>query len=241
MALYRAGIVKEVEDDVFEGTTTAGGIIAGNVLGIQAENLIFKGSAVESDTMSKKVGHYLLNTATKFLGAHLVSKYGPTGEGTRNFAHGILGSWGEDTVLRLANNGVNPANISIGGYRIMGMGSEAIPKDSYDRVVQENSVLRGELNKAMQVLSGRQIKALPNPDIPGPGGDFKYSGAVSPGVGERQRAYGAMPWTPDVMERERKFGAMPFQENVEKVSRENRFGMMTYAAQNPVSEVFNMR
>lgn len=240
MAFYRAGLSGRVSEMAEEGIGVAGGFIAGGILGRQFENALIKVPVTAGDTFSKKVLAAAANNIPKLVGHALMHKYDAGTEGTKDAAKALLGSVTYDVLLRIANKGVNPASVDLGGYRILGNGA-GLNQSSVQRLIQENSILRTELNKAMQKLAGGNIRAMPvNPDMPGAGGDFKYGGFTSPAVEQRQRRYGAMPWTPDVMERERRFGAMPFEQSPTKTSREKRFGFMTYPSETPLS-VFGMQ
>lgn len=222
MAYYR-GIVSATKAIGTEGLGVAGGFIAGGVLGRQVENMVMKGNPVTpTSTLKEKVKGYLANNAPKVLAYVVARKYDAHTETTRDAAKALLGSVAYDTILRLANKGYNPADISIGGYRVLG--------DNTQQLVQENSILRGELNKALAQLAG-----------PDSSYDFRYGGAPSPAVAERQRKFGAMPLTPDVMERQRRFGAMPFEQNPDKTSRERRYGFMTYPTDTSVGATFAMQ
>lgn len=241
MAFYRAGLSGRVTQAAEEGLGVAGGFIAGGILGRQFENLIVKVPVTAGDGLGKKLLAAAANNVPKIIGHSLMHKYDATSEGGRDATKALMGSVAYDLLLRIANKGVNPASVELGGYRVLGNGS-GLDQNTSQRLIQENSILRTELNKAMQKLaSGQPVRTLPGgPGGVGPGGDFKYGGAPSPAVEQRQRKYGAMPWTPDVMERERRFGAMPFVQDPAKTSREKKYGFMTYPSETPLS-VFGMQ
>lgn len=241
MAFYRTGTLGKVSEMAEEGLGVAGGFIAGGILGRQFENALVKVPVTVTDGLGKKVWAAAANNVPKIVGHVLMKKYDAGTEGTKDAAKALLGSVVYDLLLRVANKGVNPASVELGGYRILGNGA-GLNQASVQKLIQENSILRTELNKVMQKLVGGTmgVRSLPVPDLPGRGGDFQYGGAPSPAVGERQRRYGAMPWTPDVMERERRFGAMPFEQNPTKTSREKKYGFMTYPSETPL-KVFGMQ
>jgi hypothetical protein len=259
MAFYRAGLSGRVTEMATEGLGVAGGFIAGGILGRQVENLIVPVPVTAGDSIGKKILAVAANNVPKIIAHGLMHKYDATSEGGRDATKALMGSVAYDVLLRIANKGVNPASVELGGYRVLGNGS-GLDQGTTQRLIQENSILRTELNKAMQKLASgysagqkqpAPVMALPNstpnsmpggvgPGGVGPGGDFKYGGSTSPAVEQRQRKYGAMPWTPDVMERERRFGAMPFQQDPVKTSREKKFGFMTYPSETPLS-VFGMQ
>lgn len=238
MAYYRAGLSGRFTEGAEEAFGVAGGFIAGGILGRQFENALIKVPVTVVDSWSKKALAAAANNLPKIIGHELMKKYDAGSEGTKDAAKALLGSVAYDLLLRVANHGVNPAAVDLGGYRILG-NTGALDQGTTQRLIQENGILRTELNKAMQRLAGgaggQGVRSLPNPDRPGRAGDFQYGGAVSPAVGERQRKYGAMPWTPDVMERERRFGAMPFEQSPTKTSREKKYGFMTYPSETPLA------
>lgn len=237
MAFYRASFTGKVSEMAEEGFGVAGGFIAGGILGRQFENALIKVPVTATDGVGKKFLAAAANNVPKIVGHALMKKYDAGSEGTKDAAKALLGSVAYDVLLRIANKGVNPASVDLGGYRILGNGA-GLNQSSVQRLIQENSVLRTELNKAMQKLAGGQVRTLPG--VPDSSRDFQYGGPPSPAVEYRQRKYGAMPWTPDVMERERRFGAMPFEQNPTKTSREKKYGFMTYPSETPLS-VFNMQ
>ena len=254
MAFYRAGLPGKISQMTEEGVGVAGGFIAGGIVGRQFENALVRVPVTATDNFGKKVLAATANNAPKIAAWALMNKYDAGSEGTKDAAKALLGSVTYDVLLRIANHGVNPASVDLGGYRILGNGA-GLNQGSVQRLIQEKSILRAELNKAMQKLAGGSVgvgpvgsagsvgsgmRTLPVPDMPGRGGDFQYGGPPSPAVEQRQRRYGAMPWTPDVMERERKYGAMPFEQNPAKTSREKKYGFMTYASETPLA-VFGMQ
>jgi len=241
MAFYRAGPLGKISEMAEEGFGVAGGFIAGGILGRQFENALVKVPVTAADSFGKKLYAAAANNVPKVVTRSLLTKYDAGATGTKDASKALLGSVAYDLLLRIANKGVNPASVDLGGYRILGNGA-GLNQASVQRIIQENSVLRTELNKAMQKLAGNgvRIPGMVSPDMPGRGGDFQYGSVQSPAVQNRQRKYGAMPWTPDVMERERRFGAMPFEQNPSKTSREKRYGFMTYPSETPLA-VFNMQ
>ena len=140
-----------------------------------------------------------------------------------------------DTVMRLANHGYNPANVNLMGYRVM----NGQTQDSINKLMQENGILRTELNKALGKLAGMPV-ITDMPSSPDSARDFRYAGI--PDSTARQREFGAMPVSPGVAERQREYGAMPFQQPNVKNDRETRFGFAANKSLNTVaSSVYGMQ
>lgn len=247
MAYYRdRGLIELGNEIVTEGIGIGGGFIAGGLVGRRVENLLIKTPVDPSSTLAQKLTAWAVNNGSKAVLYVLSKHYDYKTEITREATKALAGSIVYDTILRLANDGYNPASVSIGSYRILGSNDPAV----LQRTLQENSLLRTELNKALQRLAGidrplaEKINAeiQSNPARPDSPQDFKYGGDISPAVANRQRNYGAMPWTPDVMERQRRYGAMPFEQNPSKTNRERAFGFMEpHETRTNVAQMFNMQ
>lgn len=232
MAFYRERGLRELGTEIStEGIGIGGGFIVGGAVGRQVENILFKTPVTPDSTITNKVGAWAANNGAKALLYLLAKQYDAKTAITNEATKALAGSIVYDTVLRVVNKGYNPADVNLGGYRILG---ENGTPAQMQKVVQENSLLRTELNKALQKLAQA-------PNAPGSSADFKYGGAPSPAVAERQRAYGSMPLTPDVAERQRKYGAMPFEQSPEKSSRERKYGFMSYGAETQSAATFGMQ
>jgi hypothetical protein len=214
-----------IMDMVEEGAGSAIGFIGGGTIGRQVEDRLITTPVTAASTLTEKITGWAANNAPK-IGLYYLTKDIAKGEIVTDTRKSLLGSVVFDTVMRVANNGVNPANVTIGGYRVLQ--NQPNPQIT-QKLVQENSLLRTELNKALQKLA-----------TPDSSADFRYGGAVSPAVAERQRSYG-FAGTPDVMERQRKYGAMPFEQNPEKTSRERKYGFMSYSSETKAAETFGMQ
>ena len=267
MAFYRERGLKELTSEVtHEGVGIGGGFIVGGVVGRQVEKMLFKTPVTDMSPISSKVLAWLANNGAKGAVYLLAKHYDAGSEFAKEATKALAGSIVYDTVLRVANHGYNPADVSLAGYRILG--SEAgMEPEKVQKLVQENTLLRTELNKALRRLAGvntsPQINASPyrarerfagnipgsepwggNPDMPG---QIRYGGPPSPAVAERQRKYGAMPTSADVLERERRYGAMTFQQDPVKTERQRRFGSMEEMGFKPdakdtsVAKMFNMQ
>ncbi len=221
MAFYRERGLKELSKEIgTEGIGIGGGFIVGGVVGRQVENMVFKTPVTEHSPISNKLMAWAANNGAK-AAVYLIAKhYDANSPVTHEATKALAGSIVYDTVLRLANHGYNAADVNLAGYRILGENSNS---EQLNKVIQENSLLRTELNKALGKLASM-------PASPDSSADFKYGGAPSPAVAERQRQYGSMP-TPDVMERQRKYGSMPFEQSPPKTNRERAYGFMSYPSE----------
>jgi hypothetical protein len=209
MAMYR-NLESTVKDTISEGVPVTAGLIGSSAIGLYVESYVNKNMPVTPDSsLVAKVTSAVANNLPKLLiyqGVSTIDK-GATG---RSIKSGILASVAFDSILRIASRGVNPLNVNFGGYRILDQGTN-------QKIIQENSLLRTELNKALQKMS-----YLPNE------------------TAERQRQFGVMPSTPDEMQRQRRYGAMPFDQATEKTSRERKYGFSA-ATENQAKNVFNMQ
>lgn len=218
--MYRS--LESAAKDVFtEGLAVTGGLIGSSGVGLAVESYVNKTPVTVDSTFIAKATAAVSNNLPKLLIYSVLDKISK-GDTVRNAKHGILASVAFDSVLRATNKGVNPLNVSIGGYRIL-------DQNVNQKIIQENSLLRTELNKALQKLS--------NPDS---SRDFRYGGAPNPAVEARQRAYGFAA-TPDQLERQRKYGAMPFEQSPEKTSRERKYGFMSYKDEPASVTMFGMQ
>lgn len=256
MAFYRERDLKQFTKEVTsEGIGIGGGFIAGGLVGRQVENILVKEPVDEFSPISKKLLAWAANNGAKFALYWLAKRYDAGSEITKEATKALAGSVVYDTVLRIANKGYNPAEVYLAGYRVLG--ANGTTPANVQKLVQENSLLRTELNKALQRLAGVasdvQIRQMPaNPDKPG---DFKY-GASTMDPYERQRRYGsmpvgidsmpippgmnAMPTSPAVSERQRKYGSMPFEQPPDRSGRQRRYGFSAPTEENSMYEMFGM-
>lgn len=263
MAFYRERGLKELTTEVtHEGVGIGGGFIVGGMFGRQVENMLFKTPVTSSSPISSKLLAWLANNGTKGAIYLLAKRYDAGSPFAKEATKALAGSIVYDTVLRVANHGYNPADVALAGYRILGNEAGMAP-EKVQKLVQENTLLRTELNKALQRLAGidsapgryrpaeRFAGEVPgsepwgaNPDMPG---GIRYGGAPSPAVAERQRQYGAMPVPAKVLERQRRYAQMPYEQNPEKTVRQRKYGAMEQMGFKPdskdtsVAKMFNMQ
>ncbi len=166
---------------VNEGFGTAGGFIGGGILGRQGENLIMGKDPVTqaqievltTDTFTTKAKAYLGNNVPKVAVWYIMRRYDAGSEVTKDVSKSLMGSVAFDTLLRLANNGVNPAAVYLGDYRILS-GQAPAGGANVQKLSQENAILKAELNKAIRQLgagasgAGGQIKVQEVPYAPTP-------------------------------------------------------------------------
>ena len=241
MAFYRERGLRELTTEVtHEGVGTGGGFIVGGVVGRQVENMLFKTPVTDTSPISSKLLAWIANNGAKGIVYVLAKHYDAESEFARNATKALAGSIVYDTVLRIANHGYNPAEVNLAGYRILGNEAGMNP-EKVQKLIQENTLLRTDLNKALQKLAGvyrpaeRFAGNIPgsepwegNPDLPG---QIRYGGPYTPAVEERQRKYGAMPFqqNPVAIERQRKFGAM------------DGMGFKPDAKDTTIAKMFNMQ
>jgi hypothetical protein len=153
---------------VSEGLGVTGGFLAAGFLGRQIQDRVKSDDAVTADpTATNKLMAWTANNVPKLALWYLLKKYTPEPgeeltpmkEATVDAKKAIAGSIVFDTLVRLSKGGINPAEISLFGYRLLSGGpsgsSPEMQKTQADiqRLIQENSALRAELNKALQRLA----------------------------------------------------------------------------------------
>lgn len=222
-----------------EGVGTAGGFIGAAFIGRQLQNVFIPDNKIT--TLQDKIIAWFANNAPKLAGWYLLRRFvvppykeikpGTFGSALLDLNKAFAGSVIFDTVMRLANDGRNPATAKIWGWQILGeeaevKGMQSLRNDN-QRLIQENTVLRQEINKALQKLA-----ALPAPVPKVVSSEVeererRFGFTASPEAEEaerRRRQYGSMQYEitpPAVREREKKYGFMGNEENVASM-----FGML---------------
>lgn len=194
---------------VTEGVGVAGGFIGGGILGRQGENLIMGKDPVTqvqievltTDTLSTKIKAYIGNNGPKVAAWYLMRRYNAGSETTKDVTKALMGSVAFDTLLRLANNGVNPAAVYLGDYRILS-GQVSAGGTNVQKLQQENVILKAELNKAVKLLgassAGIKVQEVSYAPAPPP-----YP--LTTTAPARQEEFGFMEG-PKVRARQRDFG-----------------------------------
>ncbi|MDD3474352.1 MAG: hypothetical protein PHP08_00430 [Candidatus Dojkabacteria bacterium] len=188
MAYYRERDLKAFANEVAgDGIGIGGGFIVGGAIGRAIETSLVKDSATasgqvdETSSATKKVLAWAANNGAKAGAYVLAKKFDAKHPMAKKAAESLAGSVVYDSVLRLANKGVNPYDVRMAGYRVLGNGMNPA---TVQKLVQENSILRTELNKALQKLAGPGTYP-PSPSMPGteiPPGRFPGQGLAEPGT-----------------------------------------------------------
>lgn len=235
-----------------EGGSVVAGLLGAGVIGKQIEkNIGTAGSKLvgPTSTLTDKLIAYAANNGPKLAAWYLLKKEGKSvlGAYTEDVEKGIVASFALDTVVRLSNSGV-PKGITLWGYDVMGNGmqtSNVTPQmqENMQKVLQENSSLRQQLNGALQraasapspiqaaspvrsitpIQSAPQVIAQPPPDHDRRFGMMQ----TTPEAEERRKNYGAM--TPPLEdERNKKYSSMKAQFNFagDSQSTATAFGML---------------
>lgn len=152
---------------VTEGGGVAGGFVGAAFVGRQFQNWIKPDSGVVSFTDAAMA--WAANNVPKLAVWYLTRSYAiepgetvtPVKEAISDARKAFAGSVVFDTLMRLSNSGKNPASASIMGWQVLGSGeSPEVQKSAQadvQRLIQENSALRAELNKALQRLATQPI------------------------------------------------------------------------------------
>lgn len=158
---------------VSEGAGVTGGFLLAGFVGRQIQDRVKSDTAVTaSPTATNKIMAWTANNVPKLALWYLLKKYAavepgealtPMKEATVDAKKAVAGSIIFDTLVRLSKGGINPAAIELFGYRLLS-GSEpekSVQSSSADiqRLIQENSALRAELNKALQRLAQPPLPA----------------------------------------------------------------------------------
>lgn len=260
---------------VSEGLGVTGGFIGAAIVGRQIQNRVKSDDAVLADpTASNKVMAWSANNVPKLAMWYLLKRYAdvepgealtPMKEATVDAKKAISGSIIYDTIIRLANGGTNPGDVKLWGYQIMSGGPQKSVQSSQadtQRLIQENSALRAELNKALQRLAtpavaqapvvrtspAPVVNVSPTPQIVQQAPPVvRYQPATPPIVSYSAppvapvRQATAQPIPPAVSERERKYGFMQSDQTPPGVQeRERKFGFMRAGEEGNVASMFGM-
>ena len=221
-----------------EGGAVVAGLIGAGVVGKQIEKMVKV--ATTTSSMTDKLLAYVGNNAPKVALYYVLRKEGGKmlGGYEKDMGKGVLGSVVLDTLIRLDNNyAPNPSPVKLFGIEFLGAGNvtgSATPQmqQNMQKVLQENSSLRQQLNGALQ----RIASASPNVTVT-PIRTAQPQTMYAPPPPDHDRAYGMMQTTPEAEERRKNFGAMtpPIEDE-----RNRRFGAMNKAQLNFAGESDNM-
>jgi hypothetical protein len=164
---------------VAEGAGVTAGFIGAAIVGRQIQNRVKNDADIVSST--DKIMAWSANNLPKVAMWYLLKKYAavepgealtPMKEATVDAKKAISGSIIYDTIIRLANGGRNPGDVKLWGYQIMsGEPQKSVQSSSQadiQRLIQENSALRAELNKALQRLATPAVPPAPQVAAPLP-------------------------------------------------------------------------
>jgi len=145
---------------VTEGVGVGAGFIGASTIGRRIEDYMLP-TGVDGTSWSSIIKGWAYNNVPKLVGWYVIRKYVPETPETRSqevladAKKAIAGSVVFDTLLRTVNHGVPVHDPS--GYKLLGGKGEqvrtAAPQADMQRLIQENSALRTELNKALQRLA----------------------------------------------------------------------------------------
>ncbi len=239
--------------EVVTGTATEGGaVVAGllsaGFLGKQIEkNIGTAGSkaVLPTSPMTDKLIGYAANNLPKLALWYVVRKEGGKylGKYDKDVGKGILSDVVLDTLIRATNSGAPKDILNMFGYSVLNNNTTPQMQENMQKVLQENSSLRQQLNGALQraasapspiqaaspvrsitpIQSAPQVIAQPPADH-----DRRFSMMQStPEAEERRKNYGAM--TPPLEdERNKRYSSMKAQYNFagDSTSASTAFGML---------------
>jgi hypothetical protein len=146
---------------VAEGVGVGAGFIGASTVGRRIEDYMLP-TGVDGASWSSIIKGWAYNNIPKLAGWYVIRKYTPEVPETRtqemmmDAKKAIAGSIVFDTLLRTTNHGL-PVH-DPGSYKLLGGKGEQVrtaapPQADVQRLIQENSALRTELNKALQRLA----------------------------------------------------------------------------------------
>ena len=220
-----------------EGGAVVAGLLGAGFAGKQIENQ-FKPGVTPASPMMDKVVAILANDGTKLLGYYLLRKHGmemaksESGKAMiLDAGKGVLGSAVLDLLVRSGNDFAPGTTVKVFGIDLLGSpsaGNNVTPQmqANMQKVLQENSSLRAQLNSALQ----RVASASPNVTVT----PVRSAAQIPPFPPDHDRAYGMMQTTPEAENRRKQFGAMtpPIEDE-----RNKRFSAMNKPRMNFAGDV----
>lgn len=224
-----------------EGIGVAGGFIGAGFLGRQVQKFVKPDEEVVSftDGLMAWGGNNVPKLAIWYLLRNYIGEVNTsTEEVLDDTRKAMAGSVFFDTIMRLLNSGKNPATAMVMDWQVLGGNGKGTIQSApankqvaadLQRLVQENSALRGELNKALQRLASQPVvvqqpvvRQVANqqtqvaPPVVRQSAQPQQVIAAQPSeeAYQRQRQYGFMQretTPPDVKERQRNYGFMQDQ------------------------------
>lgn len=251
-------VEKATELTVIEGGAIVAGLIGASFLGRTIEGYVKPNVTKNSSTMDKIVA-WGANALPKLGLYKVLEEHSRRQEDrTRNLVladakKAALASVFLDTAIRLSNGGVNTLSAKILGFDILNAGRANMSGNrmtnisgDLQKVIQENSVLRGQLNQALQRLASSPAQQVRQPIniTPTQPINIRSTQPMQPVISsapvvrvqplnvppDHDRQYGMMQ-TPEAVERRRRYGAMDpstveFGFAGEAEDRRKRYGSM---------------
>lgn len=146
---------------VTEGVGVGAGFIGASTIGRRIEDYMLP-SGVDGTSWSSIFKGWTYNNVPKLAIWYVIRKYIPESPETRtqemlvDAKKAIAGSVVFDTLLRTTNHGLpvhDPSSYKLLGGKGEPIRTAAVPQADMQRLIQENSALRTELNKALQRLA----------------------------------------------------------------------------------------
>lgn len=164
---------------VAEGAGVTGGFLLAGFVGRQIQDRVKADppGGAPFTTATDKIMAWSANNVPKLAVWYLLKKYTtvepgevltPIKEATVDAKKAVAGSIVFDTLVRLSKGGTNPAEIDLFGYRLLGSSEpqksvQSSSQADTQRLIQENSALRAELNKALQRLATPPTQPVAQP------------------------------------------------------------------------------
>jgi hypothetical protein len=262
---------------VTEGVGVGAGFIGASTIGRRIEGYMMGNSdtvPVAYASLTEKMKGWAYNNVPKLAIWYVIRKYVPETPETRtqealvDAKKAIAGSVVFDSILRATNSG-NPVR-DPSGYKLLGGKGDVspIPQADMQRLIQENSALRTELNKALQRLAAPtpapvQVQS-PAPQVhvapvqPAPVVNIapiqkaapaapvvRYQPAPAPAPVRTQAPpvvrVEQQQVPPAVAERDRRFAFMPtYHAPPEVVKREEKYGFAGRSSEKEIATMFGM-
>lgn len=213
-----------------EGGSVIVGLLGAGILGKQIEKYA-KPGVVATSTITDKAIAWVANNAPKVGVWYLLKKEGTRLGGLeKDIEKGIVASVVLDTIVRAGNDFAPKSLLTIAGFDVLSgekvsnmTNTNPQLQAATQQLIQENSVLRGQLNQALGKLASTPAYAAP----PEPH-DTRFGAMQStPEAENRRKTFGSME-SPIVDERHTRFGSMKAKMNFagEEQSLASAFGML---------------
>ena len=136
-------MIKEIVED---SVKVGGGFAVAGFAGRYVEDMFIKTPVTSASAITDKLMAWAANNAPKIAGYIVLNRVGMT----KDVAKGMLGSFVVDSLARVSNNGPNPLNLTIAGYRFMSNGERNV---NVQTLIKENSSMRTQLNETLKKIA----------------------------------------------------------------------------------------